>query len=341
MPLRSRLRRAFTRTNSTEDSNAPSKPHGFHRPRKTKTDPLVYQPGEKMPPLKYRRPVAPEHKALLESFSWDKAWRHRSETSLYSPMGSRIPSRKSSYRSFSRRSMHRRSMSRSRGGDDGSAVDSGVGASLSDERPERLREGSDEEGDVTNAQPTDCPRAVVGLSRNPTEDPKRPRRKSSSIHESVKPSTSRPPTSDRNRRPSSSKRERDAPFSPEDLELALKKSNLEATKEESEHSKAATPKAVEENDATIKAVPAPVAQPPQAPESEKMEEHTDSVTGILYTDYEDCDDEYDEHDDDDDDDSEHWRMDYEREPRPRERMISFTSSSRQSFAKPLPSMLDV
>lgn len=331
MPLRSRLRRAFNRGNSTDDSNVPSK-HGFHRPRKTKTDPLVYQPGEKMPPLKYRRPVAPEHKALLESFSWDKAWRHRSEQSLYSPMGSRIPSRKSSYRSFSRRSLHRRSMSRSRAGDDGSAIDSGVGASLSDERPERLREGSDEEGDVTN----------VGLSRNPTEDPKRPNRKSSSIHEKsghfAKSSSSRPQTSDRPRRPSSSKRERDAPFTPEDLELALKKSNLEATKEELDHSKGATPRAADDS-ATTKVTPTPVAAADKpGPDSERPEEHTDSVTGILYTDYEDCDDEYeDDHDDLDD----HSSMEFEREPRPRERLISYHSRQSTVIMKPLPSMLDV
>ncbi|KAF1952254.1 hypothetical protein CC80DRAFT_552674 [Byssothecium circinans] len=222
MALRSRLRRAFTRGNSQDDSsNSVPHKHGFPRPGKTKTDPLVYQPGEKMPPLKYRRPVAPEHKAHLESFDWAKAWRRRSDQSIYSPMGSRMPSRKSSYQSFSRRSFHRRSMSRSRAaGDDGSIYDSGVGASLSDDRPRRhsLQEGSDEEGDVTN----------VGLSRNPTEDPKRPTRRSQSMT-----STSRPQTSDRTRRPSS-KREREPVFSPEDLELALKKSNLEATQDESD-----------------------------------------------------------------------------------------------------------
>lgn len=220
-------------------------------------------------------------------------------------------------------------MSRSRGGDDGSVVDSGVGASLSDERPERLREGSDEEGDVTN----------VGLSRNPTEDPKRPRRKSSSIHEK------RPATSDRARRPSSSKREREALFTPEDLELALKKSNLEATKEESDHSKDATPKAADDSTATTRAVAAvPSATTcsnasTQETDLEKIETNTDSVTGVLYTDYEDCDDECTDSFDGEDD--HRCYMEYEREPRPRERMVSYVSSKRHSSVKPIPSMLDV
>lgn len=38
-------------------------------------------------------------------------------------------------------------------GDDGSGLDSGIGASIfGEERPEQVREGSDEEGDVTNGE---------------------------------------------------------------------------------------------------------------------------------------------------------------------------------------------
>ncbi|KAF2641929.1 hypothetical protein P280DRAFT_468417 [Massarina eburnea CBS 473.64] len=278
MALRSRLRRAFNRGNSPDDSNTVPSKHVFPRPRKTKTDPLVYQPGEKMPPLKYRRPVAPEHKAHLESFDWAKAWRRRSDQSIYSPMGSRMPSRRNSYQSFSRRSLHRRSMSRSRAGEDGSVYDSGVGASLSDDRPEGLREGSDEEGDVTN----------VGLSRNPTEDPKRPTRRSQSVK-----STSRPPTSERNRRPSS-KRERESIFTPEDLELALKKSSLDSTEEEYERSHNTSVNTVNTVDMTAR----------------------DSGAGILKNSVEE----------------------FERVPRPRERLISFESVEER---RQLPSMLNV
>lgn len=215
MPFRSRLRRAFTR-GSHDD------PQIVKGTKKKNFDPNVYQPGERMPPLKYRRPVAPEHKAHLESFDWAKAWRRKSPSSIYSPMGSRMPSRKSSFQSFSRRSVrsvNRRSQSKQRG-DDYGANDSGVGASL-DERHDDLREDSDDEGDVTN----------VGLSRNPTEDPRRPR-KSSSIHSD----TSRPPTADRNR-PFVASPKADTPFDPEDLEAALQKTTLDtATRDDMERS---------------------------------------------------------------------------------------------------------
>ena len=116
-----------------------------------------YKPGEKMPPMKYRRPVDPEHKKNLEAFTWKKAWRRRSHQSLYSPMGSRLPSRKGSFRSRRSRS---RSVHRSRRSsfhsdydheDDDTWVDSGIGASISDsDRPANIREASDDEGDVLN-----------------------------------------------------------------------------------------------------------------------------------------------------------------------------------------------
>ncbi|KAJ4288635.1 hypothetical protein N0V90_011872 [Kalmusia sp. IMI 367209] len=221
MPFRSRLRRAFTR-GSHDD------PQIVKGTKKKNFDPNVYQPGERMPPLKYRRPVAPEHKAHLESFDWAKAWRRKSPQSIYSPMGSRMPSRKSSFQSFSRRSVrsvNRRSLSKQRG-DDYGANDSGVGASL-DDRHDDLREDSDDEGDVTN----------VGLSRNPTEDPRRPR-KSSSIHRrsmSIHDNGSRPPTADRNR-PFVTSPKADTPFDPEDLEAALQKTTLETAKDEMDRS---------------------------------------------------------------------------------------------------------
>ncbi|OAG01976.1 uncharacterized protein CC84DRAFT_1167138 [Paraphaeosphaeria sporulosa] len=218
MPLRSRLRRAFTR-------GAHDDPQVVKGKKSKNYDPNVYQPGEKMPPLKYRRPVAPEHKAHLESFDWAKAWRRKSTASIYSPMGSRMPSRKSSFSSFrtrrSVRSVHgRRSQSKPRRADDYRENDSGIGASLSGDH--QLIEDSDDEGDITN----------VGLSRNPTEDPKRPRKSS------VSSNGSRPPTADRTRRPSAAT---ETPFDPEDLEAALQKTTLDTTQEESERSGTISP----------------------------------------------------------------------------------------------------
>jgi hypothetical protein len=78
---------------------------------------------------------------------------------------------------------------------------------------------------------------LVGLSRNPTEDPRDARRRQSqgARHSSSVRQTSRPDTaSDGTRRASQ-------PFSAEELELALQKSHLEATKEESDKSASETP----------------------------------------------------------------------------------------------------
>lgn len=78
---------------------------------------------------------------------------------------------------------------------------------------------------------------LVGLSRNPTEDPRDARRKqsqgarrSSSVQQLSRPATG----SDRTRNPSQ-------PFSPEELEIALQRSHLEATKEESDKSASESP----------------------------------------------------------------------------------------------------
>ncbi|KAF2789325.1 hypothetical protein K505DRAFT_216850, partial [Melanomma pulvis-pyrius CBS 109.77] len=219
MPLRTRIRRAFARGSSDEDgalSKTASKSS-----KSSKRDSNVYQPGEKMPPMKYRRPVAPEHKEKLESFSWAKAWRRKSAQSIYSPMGSRMPSRKSSLTTIGRRSIGgRKGSSR---GTDGLGVDSGFGGSVDESRPERVREGSDEEGDVMN----------VGLSRPPTNDHRKSSsvdRRSQSLHrrsQSIKSGSSHPA------RHSLSTSKVESPFTPEELELALKRSHLEAPKEES------------------------------------------------------------------------------------------------------------
>ncbi|KAL5115474.1 hypothetical protein ACEQ8H_006615 [Pleosporales sp. CAS-2024a] len=220
--LRTRLRRALTGQ------------AGKAKAADADADDDYYKPGEKMPPLKYRRPVDPEHKKKLEAFSFSTAWRRRSHTSLYSPMGSRLPSRRNSCRSRRSRS---RSMARSRRSsvshgsdyDQEEWVDSGIGASIAgDERPANIKEASDDEGDVLN----------VGLSRNPTEDPRDAKNRKQSLGHRRSSSTklaSRPGTaSDHTRRPSQ-------PFSPEDLELALQRSHLEATTEESDKSSEISP----------------------------------------------------------------------------------------------------
>ncbi|KAF1947469.1 hypothetical protein EJ02DRAFT_333986 [Clathrospora elynae] len=216
--LRTRLKRVLTASSSKNV-----------KPTEPESD--FYKPGEKMPMLKYRRPVDPEHKKTLEAFTFKTAWRRRSDASLYSPMGSRLPSRRGSFRSrrSRSRSMHRsRRPSVSSEYDAEEWVDSGIGASIAgDDRPANIKEASDDEGDVLN----------VGLSRNPTEDPRDARRKqstggrrSSSVRHSSRPATA----SDRTRQSSQ-------PFSAEELEIALQRSHLEATKEESDKSSAQTP----------------------------------------------------------------------------------------------------
>ncbi|KAF2143392.1 uncharacterized protein K452DRAFT_170289 [Aplosporella prunicola CBS 121167] len=97
MAFRERVKRVLGRSSSSNSSNSSlsKKTTASTTPR----DSNVYQPGEKMPPMKYRRPVQKEHKEKLESFQFSKAWRRRSDMSQYSPMGSRLPSRMNSMKS--------------------------------------------------------------------------------------------------------------------------------------------------------------------------------------------------------------------------------------------------
>jgi len=92
MPFRERLKKTFSRNSqsstNSEDSSTISGSDG-------KTHGNTYQPGEKIP-QKYRRPVEKAHREKLESFSFANAWRRKSYQSIYSPMGSRMPSRKNS-----------------------------------------------------------------------------------------------------------------------------------------------------------------------------------------------------------------------------------------------------
>ena len=66
----------------------------------------IYKPSE-LPRPKYRRPVDPEHKASLQGYSLRDAFanmRRNSGLSQYSPMGSRLPSRRNSFSSRAGRS---------------------------------------------------------------------------------------------------------------------------------------------------------------------------------------------------------------------------------------------
>ena len=96
MPFRARMKRAFTRSSSSSSDTSRSL-------SRTETrgigDPKVYQPGEPMPRPKYRAPVDKKHKAMLDAYSFGNNSRRKSTSSqgsLYSPGGSRLPSRHNS-----------------------------------------------------------------------------------------------------------------------------------------------------------------------------------------------------------------------------------------------------
>ncbi|OCK76451.1 hypothetical protein K432DRAFT_306323 [Lepidopterella palustris CBS 459.81] len=198
MHFRQRVKRVFTRSSSGSNgdnslSNSTSR-----------NSSNVYKPGEKMPPMKYRRPVAPEHKEKLESFSFAKAWRRKSTQSQYSPMGSRLPSRKNSTHTVGRKSLQgtRLSMQAQRA----------TGGNV-----EQVKEGSGDDADVSN----------VGLSCQHTHESIKPGPTSSMerCSQSNKSGDSRPQTGCANGGVKA-----DTPFTQEDLELALKRSHLDVPK---------------------------------------------------------------------------------------------------------------
>lgn len=96
MPFRERLRRAFRSSSPNSDLRKASSQKSESSGRDPRWPSNVYAPGEPMPRPKYRAPVKKEHKEKLESFNWGSAWRRRSYISEYSPMGSRMPSRRNS-----------------------------------------------------------------------------------------------------------------------------------------------------------------------------------------------------------------------------------------------------
>jgi hypothetical protein len=119
MPFRSKLKKAFGRSESTSESpstgggtnsavsnaiakkDKSAKKHRWNQ-KTTEWDNWpehLYKPYE-VPEPKYKRPPAKEHTKKLEKFTWDTDAhaddRRPSATSQYSPMGSRLHSRRSS-----------------------------------------------------------------------------------------------------------------------------------------------------------------------------------------------------------------------------------------------------
>ena len=128
------MKRAFGKSISEDgpnltqtDSKASAK-----KVKKPKTPNNVYKPGEVMPKQKYRGPVNKEHKEKLDAFSFGNAFRRRnSDHSQYSPMGSRLPSRRGSL--FSRKSL-------------------GLGSRQPSHVDEAVMESAEADDDVTNGE---------------------------------------------------------------------------------------------------------------------------------------------------------------------------------------------
>ena len=92
------MKRALGRPNSQDGSElSHSSSKSSKKPKDERPD-NVYKPGEPMPKPKYRGPYNKEHQEKLSSFSFADAWkpRRKSDQSLYSPLGSKLPSRLSS-----------------------------------------------------------------------------------------------------------------------------------------------------------------------------------------------------------------------------------------------------
>ncbi|KAL8951930.1 MAG: hypothetical protein Q9222_002114 [Ikaeria aurantiellina] len=120
MPFRDKVKRAFGKANEdpSETSSDLSQVQSKASTKKAKKQKVeypenVYKPGE-IPDSKYKGPYNKEHQQRLQAFSFKTAFqgRRKSEQSLYSPMGSRLPSRMGSF--ISRRSLGARSRQQSR-----------------------------------------------------------------------------------------------------------------------------------------------------------------------------------------------------------------------------------
>lgn len=156
------MKRAFGRSISEDGSNLTQTDSkaSTKKTKKPKTPNNVYKPGEVMPKQKYRGPVNKEHKEKLDAFSFGNAFRRRnSDQSQYSPMGSRLPSRRSSL--FGRKSLV-------------------LGSRQQSHVDEPVMESADADDDVTN----------VGLSRRHTlEENQRPRTRDSDTMDPLQETT--------------------------------------------------------------------------------------------------------------------------------------------------------
>lgn len=112
MPFREKLKKAFKSNSAT--SSKTNSPVIEQTPDLARWPSNVYKPGEPMPRQKYRAPVKKEHKEKLDSFNFGTAWKRRSQQSIYSPMGSRVPSRRGSAATRPSQSSKRPSFSASR-----------------------------------------------------------------------------------------------------------------------------------------------------------------------------------------------------------------------------------
>jgi hypothetical protein len=92
MPFRERVKQVLRRSST----NASSDGSGNSTPRMPTEKEIDKWNRQNLPPSKYRRVVDPKHKQHLEAFSFGSTLRRNSNTSQYSPMGSRLPSRRNS-----------------------------------------------------------------------------------------------------------------------------------------------------------------------------------------------------------------------------------------------------
>ncbi|KAL8662215.1 MAG: hypothetical protein Q9202_004897 [Teloschistes flavicans] len=120
MPFREKVKKAFGKSHedASEASSDLSHVQSKASTKKSKKPKIgypddVYKPGE-IPESKYKGPYDKQHQQKLRAFSFNNAFqgRRKSEQSLYSPMGSRMPSRVGSL--ISRRSFGPRSRQQSR-----------------------------------------------------------------------------------------------------------------------------------------------------------------------------------------------------------------------------------
>ncbi len=103
MPFREKAKSLF-KTKSRGDSLTKSNTNSSSPEGRDRWPSNVYKPGEPMPRPKYRAPPKKEHTEKLEAFNFGEAWRKKSFQSVYSPMGTRAPSRRTSFLSYGKKS---------------------------------------------------------------------------------------------------------------------------------------------------------------------------------------------------------------------------------------------